>query len=255
MIQLDGASTSVVKLQLESVLFYNLGLIQDVGSFLCSSPGSGTYTPAPGTTPLDQSLGSDVVIRANIGIQSTLDIGVTVTGTDQASSPLTGTATIKASVAEGQAYCVITAANKHFKTITGITISNGAAGDGFDVCILPAQANDVLMAFDQGISTNPGKEVKPIYQKYNLSHNKRIRGDLTISVGSFYTNNYENIARIHNRQVTLIQKYEDNGRQNVTEYIYIDKVQLGVVRDTPSGETSECNVKGDGHYGRLFIFS
>lgn len=254
MIVINGLATSVVKLQLESVLNYNLGLIHDVGSFLSSGPGSGTFT-ANSKYTLPAS-GQDLVIRANTNIFSATDIVVTVTGLDQTSGALTGTATIKANAAEGQAYQVIPGTSgKLFKTVTSIAITNGVLGDGFDISVLPDSANDVPIAFDQGLTTNPGKEVKGIYRKYNLDHTKRIRGDRTITIGSFYTNNYEGVAAIHNRVCTLVQRFYDNGRQTATESVWIDQAQLGVVRESPASEDSEVTAKGEGIYGRLFIFS
>jgi len=254
MITLDGHSTAVVKLQLESVISYNMGLIKDVGKFVCSAPGSGTFTP-----DADYSLpasGENLVVRANQNINSETDIGITITGTGSDNAALVGNAVIKAQVAEGQSYQVVPNRDGiKFKTISSVVISNGILGDGFDICVLPDSANDEVIAFDQGLTINPGKEIKPIYDKYNLDHNKRIRGDRTMSLSGFYTNNYTGLARINNREVTLRQDFKDDGGNSITEVVYVDKVRLGVTREAPSADDGECTVKGEGSYGRLFIFS
>ncbi len=254
MITLNGHSTSVVKIQLESVISYNLGLISDVGKFEVTAAGSGDYTADPDYT-LPTS-GENLVLRCTSGVKSTTNIGVTIVGTDQSSAAVTGQVTIPAGVAEGQSFNVVpTVDGKRFKTITSVTISGGVFGDGFELCVLPPEANDVEIGFDQGLTTNVGKEVKPIYRKYDLDHNKRVRGERTLSLSAFYTNNLEGLARINNRDVTIRQDFKDDGQASATEVIYIDTCRLGITRESPSADDGECQCKGEGTYGRLFMFS
>lgn len=247
-----GNATNVVKLELENILLYNTGAIKDIGKFIFDSAGSGTYTA--GADALETT-GDDLVVRANQAIKSTSAIGITIVGTDQTAAALTGTATIAALVSEDQSYEVVVPAGKKWKTITSVTCSNGVRGDGFDLAVLPASANDVILQYDQGISANPGKEVKAIYDKFVLAHNKRIRGDRTLTVTVFYENALKGLSRIHNRDVTLIQQVKDDGGNAVSEYRYYEKVRLSVPLDFPSAPDGEATVKADGTYGRCFVFS
>ena len=258
---LNGHSTSVVKNGLESILYYNLTKVQDVGRFLAESAGSGTYTANDGGTSFLNgaytlpSTGENICVRANAKIESTSAIGVTIVGTDQNDAPMTGQATIGAQVSEGQAYEVVpTVAGKRFKTITSVTISNGVLGDGFQICVLPKAADNVEILYDEGFEANPGKEVKAIYHKFELAHTKRTRGDKTMSISAKYTNNLEGIPKIHNREVSIVQEFHDDGGNSPSETIIIDKCRLSVPRSTPA-EDGDVSIKAEGTYGRMFIFS
>lgn len=250
----DGNATEVVKLQLESVLSYNLGTIEDVGKFAVSEPGSGTFTEddeydLPAT-------GADLVVRANTNIKSELDIGVTIVGTDEDDAPMTGDCTIEKLCAEGQSYDVRPSnTGKKWKTVTEVIVSNGVAGDGFDLSVLPLEANDVEIGFDQGLQTNPGNQVKPMYRKFELDHNKRIRGDKKLTLGQFYTNNLTGLARINNRDVVIIQRFKDDGGNLATEIRYFDICRLGISVESPSADDGEVKANGEGNYGRAYIFS
>jgi len=250
----DGNSTEVVKLQLESVISYNLGTVKDVGKLAVTEPGSGTWTE---DDECDLPAGGEnLVVRANTNIKSESDIGVTVEGTGDDDAPLTGTCTIEKLVAEGQSYDLRPSVEgKKFKAIASVTVSNGIAGDGFDICVLPAEANDVEVGFDQGLQTNPGNQVKPIYRKYELDHNKRIRGDKKLTLGQFYTNNLTGLARINNRDVVIIQRFKDDGSNLASEIRYFDTCRLGISVESPSADDGEVKANGEGNYGRAFIFS
>jgi len=250
---LDGNSTNVVKLQLESVIKYNLTLIKYVGKFAISAAGSGTLTSGPDSLA---ATGDNLVVRANTAISSEADIVVTVTGTDQNDAALTGTATIAAQVAEGQSYEVVPAsAGKRFKTISGVTITGGVNGDGFDIAVLPASGNDVEIKFDQGLSPSLGTEVKPIYHKYDLDHNKRIRGDHTLSLSQFYMHGLDGVARLHNRDMVVVQGFYDDGQSTPTEVRYFDLCRLSVSVESPAAEDGEVTASGEGTFGKMFVFS
>lgn len=251
---LHGHSTEEIKQQIESVISYNFGAIRDVGEVVMSAPGSAAYTEDDEYDLPD--LGADIIIRTNQNIVSEQDMVVTITGTDGASQPLTGTATIGARVAESQSYNVIpSTVDAKFKTITNVAVTNGIAGDGFDICVLPDEDDDVEIAFDQGLSLQKGTQVKPVYRKFELDHTKRIRGENTLTISQWYVHNKDGLARISNREVTLIQHIKDNGGNQATEVRYIEKCRLGISLEAPSDENGELTANGEGSYGREFIFS
>lgn len=253
---LDGNRTAVVKLQLESRWSFNRTLVKWVGKFIVSAAGSGTYYQGTGYDSLDSTNGDDVVVRANQPIKSASAMVVTITGTDQNDAALSASATIAAYAPEGQSYQVIpTDTTKKFKTITTVTTTNGILGDGFDVAVLPASANDVEIKFDQGGSPTLGTEVKPIYDKYDLDHNKRIRGDHTLTINSFYTNNLSGIPLIHNRDVVFRQDFHDDGGNAITEVRYYDMCRLSVKVETPAAEDGEVTANAEGTFGKALIFS
>lgn len=251
---LNGFRTEVVKLQLESNLSYNRTLIQEVGKFIFDEPNSGTYTPdADYTAPAG---GDNIIVRANQPIKSTSAIVVTITGTDGDDGALTGTATIGALVPEGQSYEVVpSVTDKKFKTITSVTATNGIDGDGFDIAVLPSAANDVEIPFDQGCNTQLGKEVKPIYKKYDLDHNKRVRGDHTLTIGQFYMNNIDSLSAIHNRDIVLRQDFQDDGGNQISEVRYYNMCRLSVTVESPSAEDGEVTCNAEGTFGKAYIFS
>lgn len=250
---LNGSSTDVVKLQLESIISYNLTMIKKVGSVAISAPGSATYTA--GTDSLAVT-GDNIVVRANTNIMSTSDIAVTITGTDSGDAALTGTATIGALVTEGQSYEVTPSVAGHkFKTITSVAVTNGVNGDGFDISVLPDESDDVVIKFDQGFAPDLGNEVKPIYDKYNLDHNKRVRGDHTLTLSAFYTNATTGLPRIHNRDATLRWEFRDDGQATPTEVRYYHRCRLSVKVESPSADDGEVTASGEGTFGDLYVFS
>lgn len=251
---LNGQRTEVVKLQLESNLSFNRTLIKEVGKFVFDSPGSGTYSAdADYTAPVS---GDNLIVRANQPIKSTSAIAVTITGQDEVGGALTGTATIGALVPEGQSYEVVpNVVGKKFKTITSITATNGIKGDGFDVAVLPDADDDVEIVFDQGLNAQLGKEVKPIYKKYDLDHNKRIRGDHTLTIGQFYMNNLDSLPLIHNRDVVIRQDFKDDGGNAITEVRYYNKCRLSVTVESPAAEDGEVTCNAEGTFGKAYIFS
>jgi hypothetical protein len=250
----DGNSTLVSKIAIESLLSFNFTLVKDIGKFAITAPGVGTYTDDPDTTLL--VAGENLIIRATNVIQSAVNIVVTITGTDQADAVLTGTATILQRVTEGQAYDVIPATpGLRFKTITSVGITGGVAGDGFEICVMPDETMYNEICFDEGITPSEGTTVKQIFCKYDLDHNKRVRGDKKLTISAFYVNNYEQLSRIKNRDVVIKQEIRDDGQSTATETIYYDLCRLGISTEVPAAGDDSIRARGDGSFGRLFIFS
>lgn len=251
----DGNSTGSLKLGVEAELYRNFGLVQDVGEFEVSEAGSGTYT-AEDTSPLDQTTGSDLVIRNQVPIKSESDMVVTITGTDGDDNPLVGTATIKAQSPEDQAWDVVPGtAGKKFKTVTAVQVTNGLAGDSFEILVLPDSANDVRICLRQEIEAKLGTGIKQYRCGFETKGTKRIPVERTISITAWYTNNLEGLSRIRDREVTLVIKQKDDGRDTTTEYIFYDVVRLGVDPSIPADGEGEQTVRGEGFFKRRLVFS
>lgn len=250
----NGNATSTVKHGQEAYISRNFGTIDDVGAFVVSSPGSGTWSAdADYVFPV---AGADLVLRvANQPIFSAVDMPVIVTGTAQGGGALLGSCTIKANAPEDTAYIITpsTPAAK-FASITGVTTGGGVAGDGFEICVLPDSANDVEMCYVQDLDLQRGKTVKGIYCHFTLMHNKKLRGDRTMSATIWYTQNMEGFSLINNRDVTLRIDLKDDCGNLITESIYVDLARIGVSWTKPAADDGEITSKGDGTFGRRFVF-
>ena len=254
----DGNSTDTVKIGYEPVLSYNLGVIEDVGTFIMDSPGSGTLDTSDAVTEGYDlpSGGADLVIRCSQPIKSAAAMVVTITGTDQDDGALTGTATIAAYAPRDQSYDVVPGvAGKKFKTVTAVQATNGIAGDGFDICVLPAAANDVEIEFVGSLDPAKGTTVKAIYDRYTYKHSKRLRAENKLSIQGFYVNNLTGLNRIDDRECTLRMDIHEDGGNAVQETTYWEKCRLGVQTSKSADGASELAVKAEGTYGRAFIFS
>lgn len=247
----NGQATAVTKIGLETYLYYNTGTIEDVGVYASAGSGTGTFTPGDAVLP---SGGADLMLRTNVPIKSEQDMVVTVTGTDDADAALTGSATIGAEVAEGQAYVVTpNTAGKKFKTVTTVTATNGVLGDGFELCTMLNHDNDQEIGLAESANVDPGTEIKPIYSHYDLFCNKRIRGDKKLTITSLYRANTLDLSKIHNRDVVVRIDIKDDGGNVATETWLLDKCRLGVKKDFPAG-SDDVKESAEGTFGRRFIF-
>lgn len=254
MAKLDGQGTQVTKLGVEHYASYNFDPIKDVGKFVFSEAGSGTYTADPDFTH-DTVVGNDFVIRASNPIKSTSDIGVTINGTKPGGGAIVGNATIKKNVPEGQSYSVVVSGSFKFASITSVACSNGLFGDGFEVLVLPAEANDVPIKYLEGINPSEGTTVKPVYDHYDKDHDKRIRGENRLTLTALYIKNDEGLSRIKNRDVVLRIDTKDDGQPGITEVVYYDKCRLGVSVETPSAPDDHIRDRAEGSFGRRLAFS
>ena len=248
----DGNSTSVTKINLECIIFYSLSVIEDVGKFILSAPSTGVFTANAGYTI--PATGVNLVVRANVPIKTTADIAITITGTKVGGGALNGTATILKGSAEGQSYDVDAGVDL-WLTVASIAVVGGDAGDGFTIDVLPEDAEFEEIKFDEGMTPAEGNTTKPIFDKYDLDHNKRIRGENRLTISAFYTNNYEGLAKVKNRDVTIKMEIHDDGGNNITEVHFYDKCRLGVSIETPAGPDDNVRARAEGTFGRAFLFS
>lgn len=257
----NGYKTDSTKIGYESVLSYNLGIINDVGQFSCSAPGVGSFAT---TSPFNLSTytlpatGESLVVRCNVPINSALDMVVTVIGTDQAMAACTGQATIVKRSPRGQSFEVRNfsgGAELLFKTVSSVGITNGVNGDGFDLSVLPHSADDVEVLYVEAITPNLGTTIKPIYNNYDLKHVKRLRPDNKLTVGAFYCNNLLGLNLIDDRYSTLKEDIHDDGGNLVTEVRYYERCRLIVTRDKSAAGEDSIRAKAEGFFIRQFIFS
>jgi hypothetical protein len=147
----------------------------EVGSFEVQGLNSGTYTADPVNPALLSATPSHLIAVVDNEMDGgASNVVITVTGTNSADAPITGTATY-APVAwhrdqtrywgQGQAVPVEVTADAKFKTITGVTVTNaaGAATAIIKLFGVPDQSTFTLVACqDQADFTtkaNPAKEI------------------------------------------------------------------------------------------------
>jgi len=142
---LTGNSTTDTKIAAQSRVYYNLNAIERVGKVVMTAVASATWTENTAYTLPDAGL--DLAVRTRVAIVSASDMVVTVSGTDSLDAAIEGVATIEAQVAPGQAYELVVSGGEAFKTVTGVTATNGVIGDSFDILTMPDRSgsNDVLL--------------------------------------------------------------------------------------------------------------
>ena len=255
---LNGNGTAVPKVGLESYFSYvilSTEGMQTVGEFICSEAGSGTYTAEADPAPVFATGGENLFVRCTVAIESLSAIGVTITGTKAGGGAATGTVTIPAQSGQDQSFEVVLAvAGETFVTVTGITISNGVAGDAFEIIIKPDMSGAIDMNYVEGLDVDPGIGVKDIWTHYDVGATKKTRGNRRISVNGIYETAARNLSKINGRNILLIEEVKDDGGASITETSLYDKARLTVKRNVP-GDENEVKEAAEGSYTRKLHFS
>lgn len=249
---LDGNSTNTVKNGLEAIVSYSLQAMQDVGKYVCEEPGSGEYTADPDFA--FPNTGVDLALRVIGALESEDPMVVTIVGTDQDDAALEGTATIGGQVSRGQAYEVVPETpGKRFKTISSVTATNGEAGDGFEIVKLPDSNSWNELCFIENVELNEGTTTRPVYCRFEVDHNKRARGENTLTMAVKHTNHLNGLPRIKDRDVTLRLAFHDDGQAGATETWIIAKARVSTPLSVP--EEDDATVRGEGNFGKYAVFS
>lgn len=141
----------------------------EIGELLWAADGSGVFTAdSINTLP---TTGADLQVKVVGELLSAADVVITVTGTDQNSAALTGTATYTApswvgnktkDFSEGTAVDVVPGvAGKKFKTITGITVTGGKKWGKVKLFTLPENWTyiDCVESVDPSVGTTPAHPI------------------------------------------------------------------------------------------------
>jgi len=258
----DGHGTTSPKIGTEGYFSYNIIDAINIGSFVCSEAGSGTYENVTDDTVKYEAFpdgGGDLVVRVNSpkGTTSASDTVVTITGAGDVTDPMTGTATIPSKSAMDQSFEVTPETEgEAFVRIDGVTITNGLLGDGFDIAILPDAANDVDLGHAQGVDAGAATGVKAIYDHLDKTHDKVIRGDRSLSVSQLLKNHQDGLLHIKNRSVCLKMEIKDDSGNVSTETYVWGTCQLAPSQTFPaSAAEDDMTVAAEGTYGKLYVFS
>jgi len=256
----QGSSTAVIKVGAEAQIFYHFGAVEKFGKCVAGAATSGTLT-AESVSPLDQTNGSDVVIRARKPFASATATVVTLTGTDKNDAALTGTATFPAYCGADQAYDVQTTAAAGFKTIASYSTTGATSGDSFDIVVMPdlsSSGDRVLIEFDKGLTINPGLGVESIVSKENVlesDHTKTTYGERTATISDDFMNSLSGIHAIRNREVTMLILSVDDTGDAVTESWVISKFRCQPTREIPGELGGHQTVSAEAAYGAVYAFA
>lgn len=153
----------------EKKLYISGDAAVEYGDVLWAADGSGVWTP-DGINTLPTT-GTDLQVKVDGELLSDSNVVLTVTGTDQNSAALTGTATLTApgwvankskDFMEGCAVDVVPGVpNKKFKTITDISVVGGKKSSKVRVFSLPEswQYIDCVEAVEPRVGTRPAHPI------------------------------------------------------------------------------------------------
>jgi hypothetical protein len=250
----DGLSDATRKVGVEQYYAYCLTDADKVGDVPITAAGTGTWAADAGFT-FDTVDGDELVVRASAAIRSTTDIVVTVTGTKFGGGAINATVTIPALSPEGASFDLRNAAEENWASITAVTFTGGVIGDGFEIHSLPADSTFVDMDFVESAKFDVGGTVKPVPKHYEpVDHNKRIRGENTLTMSELYGNNEAGLARIKNRDVLLRVRVHTDGAAVASETRYYSTCRTTVPINMPSNDEFVM-VEAQGRFGKEFVFS
>lgn len=139
---------------------------------------------------------------------------------------------------------------------SGVTVTNGTPGDSADLIVLPNPANDILICYDQGLSSETPDENRAIPRKFNsVDHYVRQRVEKTLSVSDLKVCNIEGLAKLKNRDVCLIGKYFPDGGAVPSEIIYYTRVRLSVPEEIPEDANESVLSNATGSFRDRIVFS
>lgn len=244
-------STSSVKNQLEALVSYSESAVKVIGTGSVTAPSTITYTA--GTDTIEAVYGEDLVLRAAFPVQATADAVYTITGTQTDDSALTGAATMPANSPQGRSIDVTPTPSATFKTVTGMSVVGGVAGDKVEILTVPADNTFSLLSYFEGIEINTGAYLRSIPNRYDPSdHKKRQRQENRITMSQLYQNHADGLAQVEGKEVTLMLQVEDDGGGSITETILLSNADVS----TPVNFAKDADavVRGEGSFSRKIVF-
>ena len=250
----DGLSDSTRKVGVEQYYAYCLTDADKVGDVPITAAGTGTWAADAGFT-FDTVDGDDLVVRANCAIKSTADIVITVVGTKFGGAANTATVTIPALSPEGASFDLRDATEAKWASITSVSFTGGVNGDGFDIYAFPTDASFTDMDFVESAKFDVGGTVKAVPKHYEpVDHNKRIRGENSLTMTELYGNNESGLSKIKNRDVLLRVRVHADGAAVASETRYYSTCRTTVPINMPSNDEF-VTVEAQGRFGKEFVFS
>ena len=249
----DGLCDSTRKVGVEQYYAYCLTDARKVGDVPITAAGTGTW--AEEDDFVWAGAGEELVVRANCAINADTAIAITVAGTKVGGGAISATVTIPAGSPEGASFDLRDAAEDKWASITGVTFTGGANGDGFDIYAFPADSLFTDMDFVESAKFDVGGTVKAVPKHYEpVDHNKRIRGENSLTITELYGNNEAGLSKIKNRDVLLRVRVHTDGAAVASESRYYSTCRTTVPINMPSNDEF-VTVEAQGRFGKEFVFS
>jgi hypothetical protein len=249
----DGLSDSTRKVGVEQYYAYCLTDARKVGAVPITADGTGTWAEESGFSW--DAAGENLVVRANCAIKSTDDIVVTVEGTKVGGGSIHAHATIPALSPEGASFDLRNATEDKWASIAAVYFDGGVNGDGFDIYAFPDDSDFTDMDFVESAKFDVGGTVKAVPKHYEpVDHNKRIRGENSLTMTELYGNNESGLSKIKNRDVLLRVRVHTDGAAVASESRYYSTCRTTVPINMPSNDEF-VTVEAQGRFGKEFVFS
>jgi hypothetical protein len=250
----DGLCDSTRKVGVEQYYAYCLTDAEKVGDVPITADGTGTWA-ADADFTFNAAAGNNLVVRANCAIKSTDDIVIAVEGTKVGGGSIHAHVTIPALSPEGASFDLRNATEDTWASITAVYFDGGVNGDGFDIYSFPADSAFTDMDFVESAKFDVGGTVKAVPCHYEpVDHNKRIRGENSLTMTELYGNNEAGLSKIKNRDVLLRVRVHTDGAAVASESRYYSTCRTTVPINMPSNDEF-VTVEAQGRFGREFVFS
>lgn len=267
--------TQTVKNQNEWWLYYTFRDIGIIGELSIDDNGTDTEDFTDLTSNMSSenqssltggAYGKNLHIKIADRAQGSEPMVVEVKGKDQADGDATEECTIPANTQKGQ--CIVVpepTSGEKWKSITSVLVKatqpsghSITKGVRVKLVLLPQKSDFTtsgkgdLINFDNGFTYSEGSTSRPVYNKFELDHNKRQRGENTISVSQFYTVFEKSLQFLRDRDFTLKAEVHEDGSAQVVETHYLSNVRLSVPLSVPS-DGGDVTQDADGSFKEVFI--
>lgn len=231
--------------------------IQKVGVVDITAAGACTWDANEGYTFSDT--GNEVVaVVDGRGCNSQTPVTLEVTGTDGAD----GAQVLSVEIIDfaPRAFArIVGGAGTVWKTITGVTCTNGAKGDLIRLMVLPTDDDfkypdwtDRAIALMRNWNIDPGEESYGVWEQYENRFNKRMRSEDNFTAMANYLRYRDGFPRIRNRDICLRLDCHDDGESSVSEQVYMN-IRLNAPINMAEGSPGEVSVTG--RYTEIVVFS
>lgn len=249
----------------ELKVYLSAAEVFEVGAFKFSAAATGVWDGDEVTANVLSADPSDLSLVVSPELKSTADVVVTVTGTDATDIAMTGTATIKApgwvpnqtsNFQEGYAVDVVPdVPGKMFKTVTGVTATNGTRGAAFKLFKLPAASSYSLVGCttskDFSTKTRPPKGIACGMDGGAFVKQGRSEAG-SLSISQKHVSFADGLARFAGQRCTA-KAVLDKEDTLITEVLVFGNYVPGSKPAFPDGDEEATN-SVEGMYEQFFAF-
>lgn len=235
----------------------------ELGQVYMEAVASGTWEADVPNAAVLLADPSDIVVMVSPEVKSAAQVVVTVTGTNSADGALTGTATIKPpawvpnqTFDFGEGYAVDVVAASAFKTITGVTFTQGSKGGKLRLFKLPALDTFSLVGVTTAKDFTPKTRTpKPIADGLDgsafVKFGRTAPG--TLSITQKFVSFSDGLMRFAGRRCTAVAVVEKE-ETLITERLIFGNFVPPAKIAFPDGDDEATN-SAEGMFEAFFVFS